>query len=162
MAWIIVILAGLLLGAILIGSRTARTVLIGLAVLLVLGAGWLIYQEKMREHDARTLISPDEVELRDATVDQVGGLYYLVTSVKNLSGEHAIHSLRIRVQAHDCPEARLSEACETVGDQQVHVTVRVPPQQVRGIRELSPFANLPQATVMMWTFDVAEVRAVVE
>lgn len=159
MAWIFVIVAGLLLGALLIGSHVARAALIAVAVLLGAGAIWMIYAEHVRERDARILITPQQVELRAPSVERRGGLYYLVTAAKNLSEAHSIAALKIRVQALDCPSETVTDACEIVGDQIVSLTLNVPPQQVRGIQELAPFANLPQVRFMLWSFEVAEVRA---
>jgi hypothetical protein len=162
MPWIIAIIAGLVLGAILISSRAARGVLIAVAALLAVGAIWLIYTDSSREYRAQTLIDVDEVELRQPLVDQRGGLYYLITSVKNLSSEHAIKSLKIQILAHDCPSDALTEECDIVGDETASLRVRVPAGQVRGVEELSTFANLPPVRTMLWTFSVIEVRAEVQ
>ena len=162
MPWIIAVIAGLVLGAVLISSRLARSALIAVAVLLALGAAWLVYTDRSREYLAQTLIDPSEVELREPHVEQRGGLYYLVTSIKNLSPEHSIKYLKIRVLAHDCAGETLDETCETVGDETMALTVRVPPEQVRGVAELASFSNLPAVRTMVWSFTVDEVRAEVD
>jgi len=159
MPWIVAIIAGLLIGALLVSSRTARTGLIAVAGLIVVLAAALIFYEKTAEIAAHSAIAPEEVELRDARMEPRGGLFYLVVAVKNLSEEHAIETLTIRITAHDCPTEALDDTCEAVGENDLSARLPVPPGQVRGIDQLSPIANLPDVRNLVWSFEVVDVRA---
>ncbi len=159
MPWIIAIVAGLVLGAVLVSSRTARNALITVAVIFAIAAAWIIFSEERSEQRAHTLIGADEIELRTPQVERRGGLFYVVASVKNLSASHDTETIKLKILAHDCPTATLSDACEIVGERLENLRLVIPPGQVRGIDRLSSFSNMPQVENLVWSFEVMEVRA---
>ena len=159
-----------LLGLVIIGGlvylaysspEARKAVLIVLAVVLC-GVAYLLYDEFASEEKATSLITADEVELRDFAANTRTGLFYAKGSVKNLSPDHTLAFLEMRVRAHDCPSEQLADVCEIVGESVEKVKIEIPPGQVRGIEKSVSFSNLPAVTNLVWSFDVHAVRAKVD
>lgn len=159
MPWLIglAFIAGL--GYLAYNSPEARK-FIGVVVAIVIGGvAYLIYDEQETERDAKTLIGVSEVELRDFATSKRTGIFYAKGSIKNLSKSVTLESFGLRVRAHDCPSAQLSDSCEIVGESIEKLKIEVPPGQVRGVEKAVRISNLPTVKNLVWSFDVASVRA---
>ena len=162
MAWVLglVIIGGLVYLA--YSSPEARKAVIIVLAVVLCGVAYLIYDEFVSEEQATTLIKPDEVELREFVATTRTGIFYARGSIKNLSTAHTLEFLEIRVRAHDCPSEQLVDACEIVGESVEKIKIEIPPGQVRGTEKSVSFSNLPAVTNLVWSFDVAAVRAKVD
>ena len=162
MAWLLglVIIGGLVYLA--YSSPEARKAVLIVLAVVVCGVAYLLYDEFTSEERAITLIAADEVELRGFAANTRTGLFYAKGSIKNLSSEHTLAFLEMRVRAHDCPTDQLEEACEIVGESVEKFKIEIPPEQVRGTERPIAISNLPTATNLVWSFDVVGVRAKVD
>ncbi len=162
MGWVVGLIIVFGLCYFIIVAPEIRAILIGVLVVVAGLVGWLLYDEYDEEQQSKTLISVSEVELRDMGVITRTGIKYIQGSVKNLSPSNALKNFTLRVRAHDCPGEKLEDACEIVGESTEDVKIEVPAGQVRAIERTVRFTNLPAARTLVWSYDVLDVRAVVD
>ena len=162
MGWVVGLIIILGLCYFIIVTPEIRGILIGVLVVIAGLVGWLLYREYDEEHKSKTLISTAQVELRDMGVITRTGIKYIQGSVKNLSPSHALKNFTLRVRAHDCPSEKIDDACEIVGESTEDVKIEVPAGQVRAVERTVRFTNLPPARTLVWSYEVLDVRAVVE
>jgi len=162
MGWVVGLIIVLGLCYFIIVTPEIRGILIGVLVVIAGLVGWLLYLEYDEEQKSKTLITTAQVELRDMGVITRTGIKYITGSVKNLSPSHALKTFTLRVRAHDCPGEKIEDACEIVGESSEEVKIEVPAGQVRAVERTVRFTNLPPARTLVWSYEVMDVRAVVE
>jgi len=162
MGWVVGLISLLGMCYFIIVTPEIRGILIGVLVVIAGLVGWLLYREYDEEQKSKTLISAAQVELRDMGVITRTGIKYIKGSVKNLSPSHALKTFTLRVRAHDCPGEKIDDACEIVGESTEEVKIEVPAGQVRAVERTVRFTNLPPARTLVWSYEVLDVRAVVE
>lgn len=136
MIWILVILCAVLL---LVAAGFWKFALGAVVAPAVLGFV-LYYYIDHRHQLERSLIPPEQVELRDLSLKgQIGGTYeatgrrsyvdYLDLSgwARNLSPEHTLGGFRLAVAIRDCEEGQAPADCSLLHQAEVDVRVQAEP-----------------------------------
>lgn len=162
MEWLFALGAVALLVWLAVKFRGFRLGILGLLMLIVAGGGvWYLYHQ-MEEQRLRTLISPQQLEFRDFTMETAGYTRAVTGTLKNNSPLYTLRTVTLAYRVQDCPrdEQAPRSQCETVGQETRTAYVSVPPGQIREFRSSVSFPNMPPIKGrIVWNFDVVEVVA---
>ena len=109
---------------------------------------------RQREATARTLIQPSQLVLNEVKLGQSYGLWQVNGTVQNNS-RYPLSRFWLHVTVQDCP----APSCVTIGEDDVGIDVKVPPDQSRSFGENVYLANLPAAQRMTWGYRIDGVKA---
>jgi hypothetical protein len=120
--------------------RLAMAILLALGVITGLGIYWYtVHQDKI----SKSLISPDDIELKNLSLRSLNDSYLLYGEIKNNS-EYNLTSITLEFTAYDCPTDEITPDCEIIGEDEVYSFVIVPAGQVREIDgAYLSFYNMP-------------------
>lgn len=142
-----------------------RVAIIGTAVIAALGLfvwGAITVDEQRRDADARvarSLVSPDQVTISDATL-KLSDFSELSAIVTNNSG-YEIQSLTLKVTIRDCPSLNdARKRCDVIGEASAtDYGLTIPARQKRAFEAYPRFDNLPNVKEWSWSYTIGEIRA---
>jgi hypothetical protein len=160
LAWVI----GLgILGYFLFKSSSLRKyTAVGAGVLIILGlAGSAVYWgvSSLMEQKAKKLITAEQLEQIDFKLGELSAYWDLTGQIKNNS-THTLTGLTIKARAYDCPTESTSPDCEIIGeDDDVYISVVVPPGQTRKVDSIVSFYNMPSVKKhFVWAYEISEIK----
>lgn len=160
MAWILLVVALALVTGYLIVTFGYRTSIIALLVTLALGLVLVVWYAEFHEGTRPDLISVEEVELDNFSVELAyGNSYKLYARVLNRSAEYGLTAVGLDLNAADCTGSGSAENCVIVGQQRQEIRVSVPAKQARDITHQLNFPPMRPQGTLKWTFDVRYVEA---
>lgn len=157
MAWIIGIFCALLALALLF-RYPAQVITL---VVLVVGGGWLWIDSttkanRRRYEQARSLVTPAQVELADLRLGNSYGSSWTLTGNATNRSSHTITALEIQATIQNCPA---SKPCVVIGQTKVNEYVNIPPGQMRALNGYASFPDLPPLDGWTWNYLVTSVAA---
>jgi hypothetical protein len=160
MIWVLLLL-GVVFAMAVPGLRKVILGLIGTIVALAVVAALILVvldrQQKAERDRGKTLITQEQVEFVDLTLQPGygGSSYTLAGRVRNRSGRYTVSELRLKVTMRDCDAAN---KCEVVGETEDAVYVTVPPGQARDLNEYIYFNGLGAARGKhQWDYEIVEI-----
>lgn len=158
MAWVIGIFCGLLALALLFRYPVQVIIL----VVIVVGGGWLWIDSttkanQRRYQQARSLVTPAQVELADLRLGNSYGSSWTLTGNATNKSSHTITSLEIQATIQNCPAGK---PCVTIGQTSVYNSVNIPPGQMRALSGYASFPNLPPLDGWTWHYSIGTIAAV--
>ena len=142
--------------------RRVAAVALGVVVVAVLlFIGWIHQNEAEQEHKrelAKSYIKSEQIQLVDPRVsfsNYDGRPERISGRIRNDSG-YPLERLELRLIFQDCiPKG----GCETVGDDKVELSTRVPPQQSRDFEEYILGSALSPKGHVEWSYQIVSVSA---
>ncbi|MCA1366481.1 hypothetical protein I6F15_03550 [Bradyrhizobium sp. BRP14] len=138
-----------------------KVVLITLAVVVAAaaaGGGYLYWQSERqaaRSAYAKTLITKDDIDFYNLTLQSSYGSHSVRGTVRNRS-LYPLKSFGMRITIQDCPAGK----CETIGEYNMwQYGVDVPPGQVRSFDGYVSFPGMPTPVAQQWYYSVTELEA---
>jgi hypothetical protein len=129
----------------------------GLIVLVIVG---LIVYSNYKESFSKSLIPTSQVQLIDLRLGKQYSSYQLSGEVKNIS-EHTLFDVYLKVKAYDCPGSEITSSCTIIGqDNNVNISVNVPPNQVRAIDSayVSLYSMPKVRGTFLWSYEITGTR----
>ncbi|MDB5194192.1 MAG: hypothetical protein JWN50_206 [Parcubacteria group bacterium] len=135
-----------------------RKLLGGIILLLVLATGIYYLNDSVNQKVAESLITADQIQIKDLKLYPTYSDYTLKGQIKNNSS-HTLTEIDMTVTAYDCPDTEITSACETIGEDQNFINPDVPANQVRVLPDTYVnFYNMPQVKgYFLWSYKITKI-----
>lgn len=155
MLWIVlVIVLGLLMGAMIVTYGYRHSMLIAMAVLAAVIAA-LIWYLRFGEPGGEGLIGPGELRLENlAMIHQYRNSYRMTGRLVNTSPEYALRSVTLTITASDC-----TADCIVIGEASRNISVEIPPGQARDVVDQFIFPRFSLQGELRWSHQLSEIQA---
>ena len=154
MLWILVIGILIFLGFKYPAFGIFSLVCIGIIILVFV---IIISSSNHKQEIAKSLISIDQIQLTNLTLNKSSMSYQLSGQVKNNSN-YELEDITLAVTAYDCPTNTITSDCITIGqDNNVSTYVNIPSNQVRALNDVT-YVNLdnmpPVKGMFLWSYKI--------
>ena len=155
MWWIIILIIVVIIAFKI--PKFGKTLLIGVAVLVVIGFIWYLNNQH-EEEMSKKRISPAEIQFDNLRLapSYSAESFRLVGRIKNKSQSFSLRDMRIKITMRDCIKPG---ECEIVGESTAWTFATIPPGQSRDIDESVHFSNLAKPKGKYeWDYAIVEIR----
>jgi len=158
MLWIVlVIVLGLLVGALIVTYGYRHSMIIVMAALAALIAA-LVWYLRFSEPQGTGLIDAEQLKLRNLQMTrQYRSSYRMTGRLVNRSPDYAVRSVTITITASDCTDG--TRDCIVIGEAERIIPVDIPPGQARDIVEQYVFSRFSLQGELKWSHTLSEIRA---